>query len=228
MNVNEIFYSIQGEGMLAGMPSAFVRTTGCNLRCTWCDTPLTSWNPTGENKSIRQIIRQVNRYGCHHVVVTGGEPMIAPELPELCKELRKTGMHITIETAGTVFADAECDLASISPKLANSTPHDRAETQWIRNHESRRINVDVIRAFMNQSDYQLKFVVDSESDLPEILNLIDQIGNVEPQRVMLMPEGITTETIDARSPWIEEQCKANNFRYSPRLQINLYGNAPNT
>src|SRR5438477_8448618 len=77
MKVAEIFYSVQGEGMLVGVPSVFVRTSGCNLRCTWCDTPYTSWAPEGIDMTIEQITAEVHRHSASHVVVTGGEPMIA-------------------------------------------------------------------------------------------------------------------------------------------------------
>ncbi|HXU50202.1 MAG TPA: 7-carboxy-7-deazaguanine synthase QueE, partial [Candidatus Binatia bacterium] len=122
MKISEIFYSVQGEGMLTGVPSVFVRTSGCNLRCTWCDTPYTSWQPEGEERTIDSIVREVNGYNAAHVVITGGEPMIAPAIAELTQALTQ---HITIETAGTVFVDVRCDLMSISPKLANSTPIER-------------------------------------------------------------------------------------------------------
>src|SRR5579875_1962049 len=105
--------------MLVGTPSVFVRTSGCNLRCTWCDTPYTSWNPEGNEQSIGEICERVLTSGARHVVLTGGEPMIAPEAVALTRAFRDSGLHITIETAGTVFIPAACDLMSISPKLTN-------------------------------------------------------------------------------------------------------------
>src|SRR5262245_7737884 len=126
MRISEIFHSIQGEGTLTGTPSTFVRTTGCNLRCTWCDSDYTSWNPEGENLSIPQILDRVSDYPSTHVVITGGEPLIAKGIETLTHELRDAGYHITIETAATIWADVVCDLASISPKLSNSTPWERA------------------------------------------------------------------------------------------------------
>src|SRR5579883_2379323 len=110
LKISEIFYSIQGEGMLAGVPSAFVRLSGCNLRCVWCDTPYTSWAPEGEELTLDEIVARVTQFVCGHVVVTGGEPMIAPEIVPLTGRLRETGAHITIETAGTVYAPVACDL----------------------------------------------------------------------------------------------------------------------
>src|SRR5690348_3139656 len=104
VKIAEIFYSLQGEGSLIGVPSVFVRTSGCNLRCSWCDTPYTSWHPEGAEQSLDEILGQVAAYPARYVVVTGGEPMIAPEIVPLTERLRERGLHITIETAGTVFA----------------------------------------------------------------------------------------------------------------------------
>src|SRR5579862_645846 len=145
MKIAEIFYSIQGEGMLAGVPSVFVRTSGCNLRCSWCDTPYTSWKPEGADMSIPDILSQVKEFHAAHAVVTGGEPMIARGVADLTQGLRKEGMHITLETAGTVFAPVQCDLMSISPKLANSTP----EGEWAKQHDKLRTRIDVLKRLMD-------------------------------------------------------------------------------
>src|SRR5690349_18722095 len=126
MLIAEIFHSIQGEGMLAGVPSVFVRTSGCNLRCNWCDTPYASWNPEGKACSIDEILRQIQSHPARHVVLTGGEPMIAKDVRALAGEIKKIGRHITIETAATVAPEGiACDLASLSPKLLNSAPDSR-------------------------------------------------------------------------------------------------------
>ena len=113
---------MQGEGLLTGTPSVFVRASGCNLRCWFCDTPYASWTPEGEDLSVDEILAQVERHDCRHVVITGGEPMLFAELIPLTAALRAAGRHITIETAGTLYLPVQCDLMSISPKLANSTP----------------------------------------------------------------------------------------------------------
>src|SRR5438270_4808648 len=140
LRIAELFYSIQGEGSLVGVPSVFIRTTGCNLRCAWCDTPYTSWQPEGAELSLDQILDEVQAHPARHVVVTGGEPMIAPEIIPLTERLRQLGLHITIETAGTVWKPVACDLMSISPKLANSTP----EGRWAAAHERLRIQPEVL------------------------------------------------------------------------------------
>jgi 7-carboxy-7-deazaguanine synthase len=223
MRISEIFFSIQGEGALVGVPSVFVRTSGCNLRCTWCDTPYTSWSPEGTDLTIEQIVKQVGQYGASHVVVTGGEPMIAPEIVSLTQQLKCLKQHITIETAGTVLAPVECDLMSVSPKLANSTPIERDAGRWAAQHDRLRFQPEVLRRLIASYPYQLKFVITRPEDLAEVENIIDDL-NAERDRVLLMPEGTDPQSIRSRSLDLVEICKQKNFRFSPRLHIELWGN----
>jgi len=125
VRISEIFYSIQGEGRLIGTPSVFIRTSGCNLRCVWCDTPYTSWTPEGEDWTIKEVLREVRKHPARHIVITGGEPLLAAEIQELAAALKRAGAHITIETAATIFKPVACDLVSLSPKIANSTSWQR-------------------------------------------------------------------------------------------------------
>lgn len=223
MKIAEIFYSIQGEGSLAGVPSVFIRTSGCNLRCTWCDTPYTSWQPEGRDFSVEQILEQVAGFSsAQHVVVTGGEPMIAPEIVALTRQLRNVGRHITVETAGTIYTPVACDLMSISPKLSNSTPRDREGGRWAAQHERLRYQPDILRQLIANYSYQLKFVVQRVEDLQEIRLMVEALA-VAPQNVMLMPEGTTREAVQERGRWIAETCKSTGFRYSPRLHVDLWG-----
>ena len=215
MKIAEIFYSIQGEGMLLGVPSVFVRTSGCNLRCSWCDTPYTSWESEGEERSIDSIVDEVERHGASHVVVTGGEPMIAPQIAELTHRLKQ---HVTIETAGTVDAEVRCDLMSISPKLANSTP----EGRWAAQHDRLRYQPETLRRLM-RFPYQLKFVIARPEDLTEVHAIIEEI-EADRGRVVLMPEGIDPAVLSERGRWLIEICKQEGFRFSPRLHIEMWGN----
>jgi 7-carboxy-7-deazaguanine synthase len=218
LKIAELFYSLQGEGALVGVPSFFIRTSGCNLRCSWCDTPYTSWKPEGEDLTIDQIIEAVKAHPARYVVVTGGEPMIAPGIGELTARLRDLGMHITIETAGTVFQSVACDLMSISPKLANSAP----EGEWASRHERLRIQPAPLRQLMERYHYQLKFVMENPEDVDEVRALIRTLG-APSDHVILMPEGTDAARLRERAMWLAEICKQDGFRFSPRLHIDLYG-----
>ena len=219
MKIAELFYSLQGEGSLVGVPSVFIRTSGCNLRCSWCDTPYTSWKPEGVDLTLHQILDEVKAHPAKHVVVTGGEPMIAPEIIPLTERLRGLGLHVTIETAGTVFQPVACDLMSISPKLSNSTP----EGPWAAQHERVRIQEATLAKLMGRYDYQLKFVMEKPEDLAEVRSLVAALG-AERGRVILMPEGTDRERLRERAVWLVEVCKDEGFRFSPRLHVDLYGN----
>jgi 7-carboxy-7-deazaguanine synthase len=223
MKIAEIFYSIQGEGILSGVPSVFVRTSGCNLRCDWCDTPYTSWKPEGRDLAISEILSEALGYAAAHVVVTGGEPMIAEGIIELTERLKESGLHITIETAGTVEKPVICDLMSISPKLANSTPREREGGRWAAQHDRLRYQPEVLKKLMSGYDYQLKFVVAQPEDLAEIEVILEGLS-ADRRRVVLMPEGTDTATLQERARWIVEICKRDGFRYGPRLHIDLFGN----
>lgn len=221
--VAETFYSIQGEGILAGVPSVFVRLSGCNLRCDWCDTPYSSWKPEGEELYLGTILADVRRHWGTHVVVTGGEPMIHVGIVELTQKLKELDQHITIETAGTAFEPVVCDLMSISPKLGNSTPARREGGRWAAQHDRLRYQPEVLKQLIAAYPYQLKFVVRERTDLPELQGIVKDLG-ADKSRVMLMPEGVDPGTLYGRAQWIVDACKEFGYRYCPRLHIDIWGN----
>lgn len=231
MRISEIFYSLQGEGQLTGVPSVFVRTSGCNLRCRWCDTPYASWRPEGRERSLNEILAEIKQTPARHVVLTGGEPMLAKDLPELAARLRAAGYHITIETAGTIAPGGiACDLASLSPKLANSTPSvEEAGEAWATRHEQTRWQPEVLRAWAADYTVQWKFVIANEADLVEAQEMLGKSGiTPTPHNVLLMPEGIDPTTLRSRYPLLIEACKQNGYRLSPRLHIDWFGNQRGT
>ena len=229
MRLSELFYSIQGEGKLTGVPSVFVRASGCNLRCTWCDTPYASWNPEGDDVPVEQILQRVREHPARHVVLTGGEPMIMPDVAPMCDALQADGYHVTLETAATIFKEVSINLASLSPKLSNSTPHDRDGGRFARTHEQHRLNPVIIQQFIDSApDFQLKFVVADPTDLGEITSLLDQLRRWSPADILLMPEGTDWRTQMERSGWVIDVCKNTGFRYCPRLHISVFGNVRGT
>ncbi|MDP7235619.1 MAG: 7-carboxy-7-deazaguanine synthase QueE [Candidatus Latescibacteria bacterium] len=228
MKISEIFYSIQGEGALVGMPSVFIRTSGCNLRCRWCDTPYTSWSPEGDEMTVENIIGMVEDYAATHVVITGGEPMLMKEMPDLTRRLKDCGYHITIETAATVYQQVACDLASLSPKLSNSTPWKEEGGKYAKKHERLRLNVEVLNTFMKTHPYQMKFVVDTPEDLDEVEGLLTRLEGIDRTHVLLMPQGRTAGELNEKARWIAKLCKTNGFRFCPRVHIDLYGDTRGT
>ena len=235
MRVAEIYASLQGEGLLAGTPSGFVRASGCNLRCHWCDTPFASWTPEGDDWPVPRIVERLATFDTRHAVVTGGEPLIFPETVALCRSLRETGWHVTIETAGTVapvgIAAADiADLMSISPKLASSAPPPAAGG-WRDRHEAARRDDAVLAALMAAS-HQLKFVIDSPADFAEACHWVDDLvaagAPVDPRTVFMMPQGRTPAALDRTGRWLEPECRRTGFRFGPRHHIAWFGDARGT
>jgi 7-carboxy-7-deazaguanine synthase len=223
---SELFHSIQGEGGLAGTPSVFVRTSGCNLRCWFCDTPYTSWEPERTRVDWRDLLDEVLAIDCRHVVVTGGEPLLQPEAVPLTHALRDAGRHVTIETAGTVFRPVAADLISLSPKLANSTPTDALRPsggRYAARHDRLRDNPDTVRRLTTDYDYQLKFVVDSPADLADIDAYLARHAHLDRDKVFLMPQARTAAELEGKTPWIEHEATTRGLRTSPRLHVEWWG-----
>jgi len=228
MRVAEIFRSKQGEGRLTGTDSVFVRAAGCNLRCWYCDTPYASWSPEGDDLPVDEIAARVARFDCRHVVLTGGEPMLFAELIPLCAELRRQGRHITVETAGTLYLPVECDLMSISPKLASSTPPPKDDSNWHRRHELNRHVPEVIRRLVSEHDYQLKFVVDRPEDCREVEEFLAEFPQIDRGRAMLMPQGTEAGELAEKARWLAPYCAEHDLVFCPRRQIEWYGSVRGT
>lgn len=233
LRIAEIFTSIQGEGIWVGTPSTFVRVSGCNLRCQWCDTKYASWQPEGPIIPVSEIVEDVQRRGVQHVVVTGGEPMIFPPVVELTNALKRQECIITIETAGTAFLELDCDLMSISPKLSNSTPRDEtAGAKWELRHESLRTNLSPFRRLVERygQRVQLKFVVDParlENELREIDEILAALNQI-PSNVLLMAEGTNPEDLHRRERQLVPICIERGWRLTPRWHVDLFGNTRGT
>jgi organic radical activating enzyme len=237
----EIFHSLQGEGVAIGRPSVFVRLSGCNLRCHWCDTPYT-WNFGGtdylhrddrprapakydraENRlvwSAEQVADAVLAYDCRNIVVTGGEPLLQqPGLAALCALLGPS-YHVEIETNGTVpltpAFSSHVDQVNLSPKLAHSL-----------NGESDRLRPEVLAAYAQDPRAWFKFVIAEADDIAEVDALATSVG-IAPDRILLMPEGVTSAVVSARMAWLAPYCLARGYRMSDRLHIHLYGDTRGT
>ena len=202
--------------MLAGTPSVFVRLAGCPVQCEWCDTKY-AWDANeGEELPIPEIVNKIVQWPCRYVVITGGEPMVNPQLPDLVRALKERNKHITIETAGIKFVSGlVCDLMSVSPKLSNSG-------QKIKTTPDPFFS---IRQLIRRYPYQLKFVVDSPDDLPEIQQAVEQIGGIPAEKVMLMPQAKKREELIIKSPMVAQMCREAGYVFCQRLHILLYDGA---
>ncbi|WP_436343077.1 7-carboxy-7-deazaguanine synthase QueE [Natronorubrum sp. FCH18a] len=256
--INELFYSLQGEGTLAGVPSVFVRTSGCNLRCWFCDSYHTSWEPTHAWLDLEAILEEIESHErADHVVLTGGEPMIHEGCVDLLEALEERGYHTTVETNGTIYRDAPIDLASISPKLESSTPTaerdprseipeesrnderrptgaaNQGDGGWAERHENDRIDTAALARLVEAYDFQLKFVVTDDDDMPEILELLADLRDaasvpIRDDDVLLMPEGATRDRLEKTRERVAKLAMDHGFRYTPRLHVDLWNDAPET
>jgi 7-carboxy-7-deazaguanine synthase len=213
MQVAEVFYSIQGEGVTAGLPAVFVRLQGCTVGCSWCDTKY-SWDPeAGSAVDLDALVEEVSAYPCRRAVVTGGEPLESPSFALLLKALGVQGFTIEVETSGTVPPPPSVDRSvqwNVSLKLAGSDVD-----------EARRLRPDAIRAFLAR-DAWWKFVVTSDADVAEVLQLAERFA-LPRARILLQPEAVHREDLLERSRWVVEACKLHGFAFSPRLHVLLWG-----
>ena len=223
MKIAEIYKSVQGEGLLTGTESVFVRASGCNLRCWFCDTSYSSWKPEGRDLTVNEIFEQVVSHECQHVIVTGGEPMLYAELIPLCTTLKTANRHITIETAGTLYLPLKCDLMSISPKFASSAPTAENEPRWQRRHEQTRHAPRVLRQLLQEHDYQIKFVIDAPEDCNTAEDYLVEFPEIDRHRVFMMPQGTDPKRLSRIGQWLEPYCAEQGLLYCPRKQIEWFG-----
>lgn len=220
IKITELFYSIQGEGLLAGRPSVFVRLAGCPLRCKFCDTIYSQDANAGEKISLEKIINEIKKHSCDSVVITGGEPMINPHIVPLCEEIKKLNRHITIETNGIKFIEnLRCDLMSVSPKLSNAYENPADSEKFLK--------IDSLQKLIDNYNYQLKFVIDKREDLAEVHQLLKRLKNIDIAMVLLMPQAKTLTEYLNKCPLVAELCKESNFTFCPRLQLEFGEIKPN-
>jgi 7-carboxy-7-deazaguanine synthase len=230
----EIFHTLQGEGLSMGLPSVFVRSSLCNLHCTWCDTAYTwnwegtKWNHEDKKKYSKSeyiveleasvVADLVAEYACFNVVLTGGEPLLQqPAWLTMIKCLRKRDAkyRFEVETNGTQLPDGDMaqavDQWNVSTKLSNSG-----------NAAKLRINTKAMQFFATSDKAWFKFVIQSAQDLAEVIELEAQFG-ISKERILLMPEGRDEVSLQSRRLWLADLCRDQGYRFSDRLHIQLWG-----
>lgn len=217
MQVSEIFYSLQGEGLNLGVPSVFLRLAGCHLRCVWCDSKYTWERKSGSQMEIAEVLKEIKKFPTKNLVITGGEPLLQQsalkELLDSLKNLDRSAdqdrtdqYYVEMETSGSLksYLDQYIDHYNCSPKLSNSQ------------------NVRIVLEKFPKNKTYYKFVVDSLDDLEEIEGFIEA-NFLDRKMVFLMPQGVDPDDLKLKSQWLAEICKEKGLRFTPRLHVNIWG-----
>lgn len=226
LKLSEIFDSIQGEGPWNGVPSTFIRLSGCPLRCRWCDTPYASHHPEGETLSLEELVRNAATHAPLHVVITGGEPFAFEELPALVEALQRIGRVVTIETSGVIFRSTTADKIVLSPKLNNSDP--RSEDPFSESERGRHVALrtddTALRQFAARPEQlALKFVAEQRTDVEEAAAIVRLFPTLPPEQIFLMPQARDPERLAELSRRCAEWCLERGWRLGTRLQVQLWG-----
>lgn len=221
MRITEIFKTIQCEGRLTGKVSVLVRLAGCNLCCKWCDEKFSSDISRGYEISLYELMEKIKKYDCKNIIITGGEPLLANETAELTEELKKNNFHITVETNGTIMRKIEADLVSISPKLSHSEP--MMDVGQSESYKRKRINIDVLKYYITNYDYQLKFVVKGEEDFEEIEQILAELNINDKSEILIMPLASTRKQLFNIQEKIVALCIQKGYRFANRLQLQIWG-----
>ena len=226
MKISEVFSSIQGEGIHAGKPSVFLRTALCNLKCVWCDTKYTwDWDNYDYSKEVHElpiekVIEKIKEFEPKHIVITGGEPLIQQN--DIASLLSKLGddYFVEVETDCTIIPNSalleHVNHWNVSPKTSNSG----------NSREAREIP-QCYDFFAKLENSVFKFVIENESDLKEIDELITKYS-IPKNKILLMPQASTKDELNLKKEEIENIAKAKGLLFSSRLQVERWGNQRGT
>lgn len=212
VHLSEIFYSIQGEGKTIGQPAIFIRFAGCNLKCSWCDTAYT-WHPQkikAQQVSLEKVIQQIKelsqKHTCHHLIFTGGEPLLQQNIIRAI-QTHLPHFFVEIETNGSIPLQVLAHQINISYKLKNSG----------NNYYDLAIHPHAHTIY--------KFVIDNEQDIEESLVFCKQ-KEIPRDQIYFMPLGKTKKELNQKNLFLIEKCKEHGVNFCPRLHIMLWGNQP--
>lgn len=208
LKINEIFYSIQGESSYAGLPTVFIRTTGCHLRCTYCDTKYSYFE--GEMMSLEKILEIVKGYGAEYICITGGEPLLQKDIHRLIHILCDSGYKVSLETSGgKSIKDVDPRVKTI---LDVKTPDSGAADSFMMENME----------FTNEKT-EFKFVISSEKDFDWSENFCRQLDLSKKFTVLFSP---SHSQVPER--WLAEKILQNKLKVRLHLQQHKYIWLPTT
>jgi len=202
LKVNELFYSIQGESSHAGRPCVFVRLTGCNLRCSYCDTRYAY--DEGQNLEIDEIIDRVTSYRCRLIEITGGEPLIQKETPELIHKLLERGFEVLLETNGSL------DISNIDDRCVKIVDIKCPSSGEVKNNDLENLKK------LSDKD-EIKFVIGSEEDYVYAKKIMSWIGK---RNLRIKPPVFSPVHKQMNSKLLAEWILADHI--DVRMQIQLH------
>jgi 7-carboxy-7-deazaguanine synthase len=202
IKINEIFFSIQGESTYAGHPTVFIRTTGCNLRCSYCDTKYSYYE--GTEKSLDEVLAEIRKHPAKYVCITGGEPLLQKEVLTLMSKLCDLDYFVSLETSGSK------SIKNVDPRvkiiLDVKTPDSGAANSFL---------LDNLESLQTSTEF--KFVICSDKDFDWSENFCSQYGLKEKFTVLYSPSyGQVTER------WLAEKILQKNSTARLQLQLHKY------
>jgi len=206
LKVNEIFLSVQGEGLYMGRPTVFIRLTGCNLRCKWCDTKYAFED--GDKMTVEEVLAKVEEYGIKEVCITGGEPLLQDEVIGLMFRLIDGGYHIVLETNGSINIEEVPAEDEVSIAMDIKCPSSGMADRMLFS------NIELL----GPGDF-LKFVVADEKDYDYAMDILD---TYQPEC-----EAVFTPVGGADLKWLAERLiedRARDIRILPQLHKIIWGN----
>ncbi len=219
LKINEIFVSVQGEGVNAGIPAIFIRLAGCQLQCQWCDSKYAKNGKEYSTEELTNIIKEISNENpfIERIIITGGEPLLqSKELSFFIEKLKakyeenaEYMPHIEIETNGGFLPINNVSQYNISLKLPSS-----GNKKYIKDK--------IIENFLfYPGSLSFKFVVDKMEDIIEIEYLIKR-HKIPYWNIVIMPQGTTAEELDSKALWIIPECIKRGWRFSDRLHIRIW------
>lgn len=205
MRVNEIFKSIDGEGLRTGELTTFIRLAGCNLRCSYCDTCYALKNSNGTEMSVDEIVKRVKKYDYRNITLTGGEPLIHKDVDDLISKLCENGFYVNIETNGSVPIDKYILNKNILITMDYKLPSSGVEKNMNLNNLEKLRKNDVLKFVIGKDDFDKVEQVIEKYSIKSYIYLSPVFGEIEPFEIVDFMKIMHTQGIDTSKMRVQVQ-----------------------